>query len=82
MNNDNNYLDSDSNKSTMRLVLMIVTIVVCFILLVTAVTAIILVLMNRTVDWYGMSAFIGAITLILGTVITGKVSQKGIEKRK
>lgn len=76
-----NYLASNTQNSMMRLVLLIITIVGSAVILLVTTSSVIIQLKGKTVDWMGISTFIGAITLLMGSVITGKVTQKSKEKQ-
>lgn len=67
--------DKSGSKSSMRIVF-----IVCIILAVILSLGMLYVMLTSDViDWLGMSAFLGAITFLIGVALTGKVTQKKIE---
>ena len=67
--------DKSGQKSSMRIAFM-----TCIILSVVLSIGMLYVMMTaEIIDWLGMSAFLGAVTFLIGVAITGKVKQKQVE---
>jgi len=75
-----NFLKESSDISSMRLTLFLGTLCIC--LLCSGIFTYILIhaLNCTTLDWSGMSIFLGSIAAFAGTLLYGKVQQKKVEK--
>jgi TRAP-type C4-dicarboxylate transport system permease small subunit len=74
--------DSNGEPSSMRLTLLVITVFICMMLwgsyqyIVAAVNG------KLVIDWLGLSAFIGALTSLIGLVVFQKVQQSKIENKE
>lgn len=73
------FLNEDSKISSMRVTLFLGTLCVCMLTLGILTYLVIHAVKCTSIDWSGMSIFIGAISAFLGTLLYGKVQQKKVE---
>jgi hypothetical protein len=67
--------DKSGQKSSMR-----IAFVTCIVLSVILSMGMLYVMITaEVIDWLGMSAFLGAVTFLIGIAMTGKVKQKQVE---
>jgi hypothetical protein len=77
------YLASGNGKSSMRLVMIWVTVLISLLIICTVLYLVVLIFTNPvSIDWEGITAFLGAIAGILAIVFTGKVQQKRQEVKR
>jgi len=74
-----NFLREDSKISSMRVTLFLGTLCIIFLCLGVFVYTIIHAVKCTTLDWAGMSIFVGGISAFAGTLLYGKVQQKKVE---
>lgn len=77
------YLSGSSNKSSMRLAFLWIMAFASMMIICTVLYLVLLIFTTPTsIDWMGLTAFIGAITTLVATVVTGKVQQKRQEVKR
>lgn len=75
------FLKEDSNVSTIRIVMFLITLAVCLLMCAISFNIFISSVSGADISWMGMSAFLGSITTMVATLVLGKVQQKNIEKQ-
>jgi hypothetical protein len=75
------FLSEDSKVSSMRVALFLGMICIC--LMCSGIVAYLLIhaVKCSTLDWMGMSVFLGAVSAFAGTLLYGKVQQKKVETK-
>jgi hypothetical protein len=73
------FLNEDSKVSSMRVTLFLGTLGICALILSICVYMIIHAVGCTTLDWSGMSIFLGSVAAFAGTLLYGKVQQKKVE---
>ena len=74
------FLREDTNVSSMRVTLFLGTLCICLLCIGIFMYIIIHAIKCTTLDWAGMSIFLGSIAAFAGTLLYGKVQQKKVEK--
>ena len=74
------FLSEDSKISSTRVTLFMGTIAVCLLMMAVLGCIIIKAVKCFTIDWTGISIFIGALSAFQGTLLYGKVQQKIVEQ--
>jgi hypothetical protein len=75
-----NFLKEDTNVSSMRVTLFLGTLCICLLCVGIFIYTLIHAVKCTTLDWSGMSIFLGSIAAFAGTLLYGKVQQKKVEK--
>ena len=73
------FLSETSRISSTRVTLFLGTISLCLLMMGVLVVIIIKAINCASVDWAGISIFIGALSAFIGTLLYGKVQQKKVE---
>ncbi len=76
-----NFLREDTNVSSMRVTLFLGTLGICALILSVCTYMLIHAVGCTTLDWSGMSIFMGAVSAFAGTLLYGKVQQKKVENK-
>lgn len=71
--------DSNGEPSSMRITLLVITVFICMMLYAAYRYIFAAIDGKLVIDWLGLSAFIGALTTLIGMVVFQKVKQSQIE---
>jgi hypothetical protein len=74
-----NFLKESTDVSSMRVTLFLGTLCICLLCLGIFTYILIHAVKCTTLDWSGMSIFLGSIAAFTGTLLYGKVQQKKVE---
>lgn len=74
------FLSEDSKISSTRVTLFLGTISLCLLMMGVLTVIIVKAIKCTTIDWSGISIFIGALSAFIGTLLYGKVQQKKVEQ--
>ena len=75
------FLNEDSKVSSMRVTLFLGTLCICIMCIGVVAYLMIHAVKCTTLDWAGMSLFLGSISAFAGTLLYGKVQQKKVENK-
>jgi len=74
------FTDDKGNPSTIRIAVAVYTMITYMLLRAMYRYIVTQIEIKGTIDWYGLTAFLGAISSFVGLVLWQKVKQKDIEK--
>lgn len=74
-----NFLKEDSQVSTTRIVLFLISLCICLLSATISFNVIYISTTTNAIDWIGISAFISSLSTLIGVAMYGKVKQKSIE---
>lgn len=75
------FLNEDSKVSSMRVTLFLGTLGILTLILSLDIYMIVHAIGCTTLDWSGMSIFVGSVAAFAGTLLYGKVQQKKVENK-